>query len=66
MIYELYNYITWLCDLIYASIFIFIYLHVLYELLKWHHNAFHMHWGILEREELVHGISLENTVQRIV
>ena len=25
-----------------------IYLHVLYELLKWHHNAFHMHWGNIE------------------
>ena len=38
-----------LCDLNYVNICIVIYLHVLYELLKWHHNAFHMHWGIIER-----------------
>ena len=36
MIYELYNYITLLCDLIYASIFMLIYLHVIRLYWNWH------------------------------
>ena len=48
LMYELINYMYDCVIGYYLNICMVIYLHVLYELLKWHHNAFHMHWGSLE------------------